>query len=240
MLVRTAIAASAMAVLAITTAVVLAATSPSGTSSATVAPGNAEVRGVVLFAGDSNVTLAATNIVNVLTWRTHTDNGYVPVVAGRVNASIRTYDCATRSGCTTTDYWPTKLGNIFDRANPDAVVVNLGINDALGPGSETTPGYSKYPEKIDYLMRSMGGRPVLWTNLPCNLEPEAWRQGCAAINRALASASSRWPNLTVLDWSSRAKDHPEYMNAGDVHLTSTGHAAWANFVVQALDARFVL
>jgi hypothetical protein len=218
------------------TAVVVAGAAAVG---AAVTSGNASTRGVVLFVGDSNVTLAAGNIESVLAWNTHSDNEYVPVMASRVGASIRTYDCLNPTGCTTTDFWKTKLASLASKVAPDVIVNDLGINDALQAGQLTTPGYYRYGQKIDWFMALTGGRPVLWTNVPCSIEPADMLTGCELIDYQLASAVKRWPNLTVLDWNLVAAGHAEYMASPgtDVHYSSGGFAAWANYVVRALDRR---
>jgi hypothetical protein len=219
------------------TAVVIAGAAAVGTA---LTSGNASTRGVVLFVGDSNVTLAAGNIESVLAWNTHSDNGYVPVMASRVGAAIRTYDCLNPTGCTTTDYWKTKLASLASKVVPDVIVNDLGVNDTSQAGQLTTPGYDHYGQKIDWFMALTGGRPVLWTNVPCSIEPPEIVTACDLIDYQLASARARWPNLTVLDWNLAAAGHPEYMAAPgtDVHYSSGGFAAWANFVVRALDRRF--
>ena len=202
--------------------------------------GNASTRAVVLFVGDSNVTLAAQNIDWVLTWDTHSDNGYVPVMASRVGATIRTYDCVDPTGCTTTDYWRTKLASLAGKVVPDVIVNNLGVNDARLAGGLETPGYSNYGKKLDWFMALTEGRQVLWTNLPCTIEPPELLTACRLINYQLGLAVARWPNLTVLDWNFASSGHAEYMASPgiNVHYSSIGAQAWANYVVGALDQRF--
>ncbi len=201
---------------------------------------NAGTRGVVLFVGDSNITLGSEAADWALTWEQHLNNGYVPVFASRVGASIRTEDCLTASGCTTFDYWRLKLGTILPKVDADVIVSNLGINDTMSAGTATTPGYTSYGRKIDWFMNLVGTTPVMWTDLPCAIEPSDRATGCDTVNAALAQAAKRWHNLTVLPWSAQANGHPEYMASPgkDVHYSQTGALAWANFVVSALDSRF--
>src|SRR4051794_524802 len=203
---------------------------------------NSHVRAVVLFVGDSNVSLGAGPIDWVLTSQDHNDNGYIPVMASRFGAGIRTPDCLeTTTPCPTADYWATKIGEILAKVRPDAIVSDLGINDAVSTGTLTSLGYGSYTKKIDWFMSVVPSTtPVLWTNLPCGLEPVDRFNGCNAVNYALKASSSRWSNLAVMDWNFRAYGHPEYMSAPgtEVHLSTTGHLAWANLVVQRLDARF--
>jgi hypothetical protein len=200
---------------------------------------NDHVRGVVLFVGDSNITLGAATIDWDLTWKSHNDNGYVPVLAARVGAGIRTLDCIDPTGCTTYDYWQVKLAELSSKVQPDAIVNNLGINDAISPGTLATTGYASYGKKIDWFMSLVPPTiPVLWTNLPCMIEPPG-RPGCPQINYQLSLATTRWPNLVVVDWASVARSHLEYMlDPTSVHLSDAGQQAWADTVTAALDARF--
>jgi hypothetical protein len=175
-----------------------------------------------------------------LTWGQHNDNGYVPVLASRVGSMIRTPDCLNPpTPCTTFDYWKLKLATILPRVNANAIVNDLGINDTGKSGTATTPGYAYYGQKIDWFMNLVGGKRVLWTNLPCAIEPPALLSGCQQVNYALSFAPRRWPNLTVLYWNNVANSHPEYMASPgkDVHYSPAGQEAWSKLVVDALDAR---
>ena len=205
------------------------------------APGsNAHTRGVVVFAGDSNIYLNAYGITSALTGGDHLDNGYVPVMASRPGVGVRSPDCAVAVGCTTFDYWKVKLSGLLPNVNASVFVTNLGINDTTKSGTDGGPGYLSYNNKIDWFMRLIpAGRLVIWSNLPCAIEPSARLTGCRTINYALARAKSRWPNLVVADWATTANSHPEYMASPgtDVHLSPAGHAAWIRLVVKELDAR---
>ena len=208
------------------------AQSPSGKRS------NAHDRGVILFVGDSNITLGSEAIDWALTWGDHSDDSYTPVFASRVGAAVRTPDCVKPSGCRRHDYWKIKLGDILPKIHPDTIVTNLGINSAKHEGTPTTQGYAGFGQKIDWFMRLLPAQtPVIWTNLPCAIEPAAWRAGCRRINAALAHAHGRWRNLSVPRWDRVANDHPEYMTPGEVHYTPAGRAAWAEFIKRRLDAR---
>lgn len=198
----------------------------------------AESRAVVLFAGDSNIILAAQKVENALSMGTHADNGYVPAIAGRGGVGIRSADCIDPTTCATTNYWPVKIGSLAGKITADAWVTDLGINDSLEPGTETTEGYSKYGKKIDFFMALANGTPVFWTTLPCSLEPPEFVTGCQQVNYSLSLAPARWPNLILLNWHIAALGHPEYVIAGDVHYTPAGYQAWASLVADALDARF--
>jgi hypothetical protein len=187
--------------------------------------------------GDSNITLAGTQIALALTNR---DHGYVPVIFTKPGAAIRSQDCSEPAPCPTWNYWEIRLGQGLPKVGSDVFVVNLGINDTNKLGTSGTQGYSNYDNKIDWFMKLLPStRPVLWTNLPCSLEPESRKRGCMIVNYALGQAQSRWPNLTVLNWAAVAAGHPEYMvNPGnDVHYSFDGVKAWSELVAAAVDTR---
>lgn len=81
---------------------------------------------------------------------------------------------------------------------------------------------------------------MLWTNLPCNIEPAARLVGFYAASAALAAAPARHPNLVVLDWASVANPHPGWMAtfAGGVHYERVGYSAWSALVTTAFESRF--
>jgi lysophospholipase L1-like esterase len=190
-------------------------------------------RGVVAFVGDSNEIFTAQYPADDLLNRM---NGYVIVNLARGGSSIRFPDCST---CTDGTFWRTRIQALRSRMSPDAYVVNFGINDARSSGAPTSYGYGQYGAKIDWIMPLFGGAAVFWSNLPCKIEPADWRAGCVIINKALADARDRWPNLIVLSWNTIANSHPEYLGEPlGIHLTAEGGTAWSEMVTNALDARF--
>jgi hypothetical protein len=192
-------------------------------------------RGVVASVGDSNIVHTATPIAREMT---PLAVGYVPVIAAASGASIRWNGCTPNAEfCPDpefTDYWAARIGALRAQVQPDVWVVELGINDARYLGTPSTAGYDAYADKIDYVMALLDG-PVVWTNLPCSLEPPEWKEGCRAVNAALSEAPARHPNLTVVLWGHAAYLHPEYMLPDDVHLTMAGKTRYAEVVAGALE-----
>jgi hypothetical protein len=212
-----------------------------GTAAAVVGgnESNANSRGVVLLVGDSNITISSLQIVWLMTLTKHFDDAYTPIFASRVGSTIRTRDCPEGTACDTYNYWQIKLRETLSQIEPNAIVNDLGINDTAAVGTETTPGYAFYGRKIDWFMRLVPtATPVLWTNLPCAIEPPARLEGCKTVNKALGAARARWSNLVMVNWATRANSHPEYIGGNDVHLTPKGSAAWSALVTAALDVRF--
>jgi hypothetical protein len=226
--------------------------SPNATNSPPSSPDAAGVRAVVAIVGDSNVSQGGrwdvwdlTRGQGGLLSADHLDNNYVPLFVARPGAGIRSPDCAAHDlSCPNDDFWAEKLRATFARVRVNAVVTDLGINDAFTRGTAATPGYADYAAKIDYFMRLVPhGVVVLWTNLPCSIEPSTLRAGCAAINQALSAAVARWPNLSIIDWAAVADAHASYMDANApsslrVHYSDSGDATWARVVTRALDAKF--
>ena len=131
---------------------------------------------------------------------------------------------------------------LWPKLNVDAIVVNLGINDARLLGDSNGPGYAAYGPKIDWMMNQVPA-PTFPSTGPicaCSLEPPTMLTGCQTVDIALSTAKSRWPNLSVLPWATTAKGHPEYMlfPGTNVHYSPPGDQAWADLVLAALDARF--
>lgn len=201
--------------------------------------------GVITFIGDSNIVHSAASVVTALSWR---NDPYNPIFLGRTGAAVRWPDCPLISNlypdqsCPTQNLWGIILPDEIARVKSDAFVINLGINDSNWLGTCTTWGYACFSQKIDYMMRLLPSTtPVIWTNLPCAIEPVDHRVGCNIVDFSLALAHARWPNLTVLNWSAVATPHPEWMagvagNTGVVHYTTAGYNAWTALVMNKLDA----
>jgi GDSL-like Lipase/Acylhydrolase family len=212
-------------------------------------PSNAGIRAVVAFVGDSNISFGANSPVDDLTYGTdndvypgnHLDNNYVPVFIARGGSGIREPDCLS-SQCSSDNFWSVKLAAAFTKVTPDAVVTDLGINDAASSGTSSTQGYADYGHKIDWFMNLLPNAPVFWTNLPCAIEPTVYQRGCQTIDNGLAGAARRWPNLVVLNWARVADSHPQWMlddgTGYGVHYTQAGYSAWTALVVHALDRVF--
>jgi lysophospholipase L1-like esterase len=200
---------------------------------------DAAIRSTVLFVGDSNITRGATEITTVLTVRL--DGAHLPVFGSRSGTGIRGYGSNNCDGCAASDYWAARIPHMLAAVTPRVVVIDLGINDALRLGTPTTVGYADYATKIDWLFAQLPpDLPVLWTNLPCSLEPTAYVAGCNAINIQLAAARTRHSNLTVIAWNGATVGHREYMGGAGIapHYTSAGYTAWATLVSRTLDSRF--
>jgi len=101
---------------------------------------NAGTRGIIAFVGDSNMELVDGQIGAQLANHTHFSNSYVPILLHHSGSGIRTSDCVDNT-CRTYNYWNLKLTPLWPKLDVDAIVVNLGINDAGVQGGPVGPGY---------------------------------------------------------------------------------------------------
>jgi hypothetical protein len=179
----------------------------------------------VAFVGDSNIVRGTRETIATLRGPDahHAPRDYIPrffAKAGmRLNPVFFAHELATR------------------RFRPDAVVLNIGINDTLHPDL-----YAHYGERIDKFMSLVPTWvPVLYPTYPVPIEPQARRLGANAVNRAWAIATKRWPNLRIVRWGALAAQHPEWIDQTNpapvqhVHYTGAGYAALAQFELNVLN-----
>jgi len=179
----------------------------------------------VAFVGDSNIVRGIRETIATLRGPDahHAPRDYIPrffAKAGmRLNPVFFAHELATR------------------RFRPDAVVLNIGINDTLHPDL-----YAHYGERIDKFMSLVPTWvPVLYPTYPVPIEPQARRLGANAVNRAWAIATKRWPNLRIVRWGALAAQHPEWIDQTNpapvqhVHYTGAGYAALAQFELNVLN-----
>jgi hypothetical protein len=174
--------------------------------------------GTIALVGDSNLLLGASAIDYVLLM--NRDNGWVTINGSRGGSGIRKYGG---------QFWSDRIAALPDA---DMFLTNLGVND-----TPVATNYANYDAKIDaWLSLLPGGKPVLWSTVPCRIiKPKNRLKGCRAVNAAIRSTPSRHPSVTVIEWAKTANSHPEWIASDGfgVHYTPIGYAAYANLVVKA-------
>ena len=110
---------------------------------------------------------------------------------------------------------------------PDAVIVALGSNDL-----QQSPKASFYLREIRELLTLIGPRPVVWVNVYRTDSP-SYPKRSATFNEALLDATSDFPNLTILDWSTELIANPRWLAFYKLHLQPIGYRARAAMYVQA-------
>ncbi len=90
-----------------------------------------------------------------------------------------------------------------------------------------------FGSRVDALMTALvnrGVRRVVWVNLA----ERSGRPDFVAVNRALAAAPARWPQLSILDWrtdaAGTAANRNRWFTSDGHHLTATGQALFALFI----------
>jgi lysophospholipase L1-like esterase len=108
------------------------------------------------------------------------------------------------------------------------VMVALGTNDARS--GLTAADADK---RIDEVMAQVGGLPVLWVNI-YRSDTKGTMAAAALFDQHLTAATSRYRNLTVLDWSSYIQSRPELEGEDHIHLTSDGYLARAEWMARQI------
>ncbi len=128
---------------------------------------------------------------------------------------------------TTIGAWTAKMPRMVADAGPDVVVVELGTNNC-------TAACPNIASVIDRLMRGVPRTtPVFWLNVQNQPSYPAHPE---SVNDALASARSRWPNLTLVDMSARFRNHPEWHLPDGLHFTAAGSDQLAGLIGETLGA----
>jgi GDSL-like Lipase/Acylhydrolase family len=110
----------------------------------------------------------------------------------------------------------------------DLVMVALGTNDARG--GLTAADADK---RIDEVMAEVPGVPVLWVNIYRG-DTKGTMAAAELFDQRLTAATSRYQNLTVLDWSSYIQSRPELQGDDHIHLTSDGYVARAEWMARQI------
>jgi len=117
--------------------------------------------------------------------------------------------------------------NLVDRVEslgtvPPIVVVEMGYNDF-----EAT-----FAASVEQSIRTLlqhGAQHILWLTLREVHHPYIH------MNRILARAAARHPQLTLVDWNRYARSHPEWFQDDGEHLIDAGGVAMAGLIHLAVD-----
>jgi hypothetical protein len=101
------------------------------------------------------------------------------------------------------------------------VVVEMGYNDF-----EQTFARSVNDTIRDLL--DAGVKHILWVNL------RAVRHPYVTMNNTLLAADTQYPELTLVDWNTYSRSHPEWFQNDGEHLLDAGGVAMANLVHAAV------
>lgn len=104
-----------------------------------------------------------------------------------------------------------------DRIHDGIIIIGLGTNGA----------FSK--KDLDALLLPLdSAKQILLINTRV---PRDWEQN---VNDMLAKAAAQNPKITLVDWYSASKNHPEYFRSDGVHLEPEGAKAYTSLLLQAI------
>ncbi|MFE9273845.1 acyltransferase family protein [Paenibacillus glucanolyticus] len=104
-----------------------------------------------------------------------------------------------------------------NRIDGGIIIIGLGTNGA----------FSK--KDLDSLLRPLdSAKQIVLVNTRV---PRDWEQN---VNDVLAKAAAENPKVTLVDWYSASKDHPEYFRSDSVHLEPEGAAAYTSMLLQSI------
>lgn len=108
---------------------------------------------------------------------------------------------------------------------PPIIVVSLGTND--GPDPSRFRGLVE-----DVLATATPRRCVVWPTIlrPGSFGGHSWSD----LNRVLAEAADRHPNLRLVQWVRLVRAHPTWLGHGGVHVTVRGYRARAAAIAVAI------
>jgi lysophospholipase L1-like esterase len=165
----------------------------------------------VLLVGDSLLFQTRNTVEQALRAR-----GWQPPIDGRPGSAI--------TGGFPIGSWPAQIAKLLKMTKPDVVVVELGTN---GCGSCFT-----IDAGIDAVMRELEQvHAVYWVNV----KDDSWiPPDPQAINDALQRATTRYPNLHIIDMNRRFQHHPELLIPDHIHFNEAGIGVFARLLAAAL------
>lgn len=128
----------------------------------------------------------------------------------------------------------------FEGVRPPTLLdVVAARGPSLGPTVIVEVGYSDpeetfaehLEESVAALLRS-GVTRILWVNYCERTE------ALTSMNRVLMAAAERHPQLTVVDWASYSREHRDWFQSDDIHLTEAGGVGLATLLHRSLQQAF--
>lgn len=117
--------------------------------------------------------------------------------------------------------------------NPACYVMATGTNDAgnIGAGADADAR-----QRIDTVMKAVGGKPVLWPLLVSRASGAYANANMQRFDDELRAATKRYPNLRLYDWP--AERDPRWTESDGLHDTRAGSRARALMYARALTVAF--
>ena len=120
---------------------------------------------------------------------------------------------------------------------PSAVQLIQSLGSKIGPNVVMATGYNDYEDQYagniaDALaaLKAAGVKHVFWLTLRAAHHPYI------AMNADIEAAAEDDPIVTVVDWNTYSRSHPDWFQSDGVHLLHPGSVAMATLIHSALAA----
>ncbi|HGF7406156.1 TPA: acyltransferase family protein [Enterococcus faecium] len=111
---------------------------------------------------------------------------------------------------------PEILKEHKDLVSYQQIVIGLGTNGVITD------------EAIEQTMSLLKDKKVYWVNIKA---PTGWQD---TINATLATLPNQYSNITMIDWYSESKNHPEFFYDDETHLNESGRTAYAKYIASVI------
>lgn len=111
---------------------------------------------------------------------------------------------------------PEILKKHKDLVSYQQIVIGLGTNGVLTD------------DAIEQTMSLLKDKKVYWVNIKA---PTGWQE---TINATLAKLPNQYSNITMIDWYSESKNHPEFFYDDETHLNESGRTAYAKYIASVI------
>ncbi|MFA8941739.1 acyltransferase family protein [Enterococcus faecium] len=111
---------------------------------------------------------------------------------------------------------PEILKEHKDLVSYQQIVIGLGTNGVITD------------EAIEQIMSLLKDKKVYWVNIKA---PTGWQD---TINATLATLPNQYSNITMIDWYSESKNHPEFFYDDETHLNESGRTAYAKYIASVI------
>ncbi|HHJ5108305.1 TPA: acyltransferase family protein [Enterococcus faecium] len=111
---------------------------------------------------------------------------------------------------------PEILKEHKDLVSYQQIVIGLGTNGVITD------------EAIEQTMSLLKDKKVYWVNIKA---PTGWQD---TINATLATLPNQYYNITMIDWYSESKNHPDFFYDDETHLNESGRTAYAKYIASVI------
>ena len=80
--------------------------------------------------------------------------------------------------------------------------------------------------RIDRIMNVVGDRQIYWVTAVLADDPE--------FNEKFREYAKKHPNIHIVEWEEKSKNHPEYFYGDGIHVKGDGIDAYANAIYEAI------